>query len=101
MSRVEDHPILGPLPPSETVTFTWDGHVIEARAGEAIGAALMAAGILTLRRSPTGAPRGIYCAIGHCMECRVTVDGVGGVRACLTPVRGGEVVEPGPPEASP
>ncbi len=92
MSRVEDHPILGPLPAAEMVTFTWNGEAVEARLGEAIGAALMAAGVLALRTSPGGSPRGIYCAIGHCMECRVTVDGVGGVRACLTPVRGGEVV---------
>ena len=93
MSRVDDHPVLGPLPPVETVTFYWHDRPIEARPGEPIGAALMAAGVLALRTSPvSGAPRGIYCAIGHCQECRVAVDGVPGLRACLTPVRGGERV---------
>ena len=94
MARITVHPVLGPLPDVAEVSFTFRGEVISAREGEPIGAALMAAGIVALRRSEvSGEPRGIFCAIGHCMECRVTVDGQPGVRACLTPVRGGEVVE--------
>ncbi len=93
MARITDHPVLGPLPEVAEVEFTFRGRVYTARAGEPIGAALMAAGVLGLRASEvSGEPRGIFCAIGHCMECRVTVDGQPGVRACLTDVRGGEVV---------
>lgn len=94
MARITDHPVLGPLPEATEVRFTFRGQPMTARAGEPIGAALMAAGILALRNHEvTGEPRGIFCAIGQCMECRVTVSGQPGVRACLTPVRGGEVVE--------
>ncbi|MCK9918121.1 (2Fe-2S)-binding protein, partial [Microbacteriaceae bacterium K1510] len=42
-----------------------------------------------------GTPRGIYCNIGHCFECRVTVNGIPGVRACLTLVEAGMDVQSG------
>lgn len=91
--RVDNHPILGPLPEQEVVSFQWKGQTISAVKGEPIAAALLAAGIRKLRSSEvSGSPRGVYCAIGQCMECRVTVNGVPGIRACLTPVSGGEDV---------
>jgi sarcosine oxidase subunit alpha len=31
----------------------------------------------------------MYCGIGHCFECRVTVDGIPDVRSCLVEVREG------------
>lgn len=94
-ARIRRHPVLGPLPPAEEVTFTFAGRAVTARRGEPIAAALLAAGILALRRSEvSGEPRGIFCGMGVCCECRVTVDGVPGVRACITPVWGGEKVEP-------
>jgi sarcosine oxidase subunit alpha len=55
-----------------------------------LAAALWANGFILLGHNPnTGCPRGIYCGIGHCYECRVTVDGIEDVRSCLTPVREG------------
>ncbi|HWI63658.1 MAG TPA: (2Fe-2S)-binding protein [Symbiobacteriaceae bacterium] len=92
--RVLSHPILGAAPATQRVVFTFDGRPVEAVDGEPIAAALLANGIRTLRHSERGAhPRGIYCGIGHCYECRVVVDGQPGVRACITPVRAGMVVE--------
>ena len=62
-------------------------------AGETLAAALWANGIFTLgHNSETGMPRGMYCGIGHCYECRVTVDGMPDIRSCLTPVRDGMCV---------
>ena len=91
--RIQEHPVLGPLEQVESVSFTWQGELLEARKGEPIAAALMAHGIKKLRLSEvSGQARGVYCAIGHCMECRVTVNGQSGVRACLTPVQGGEEI---------
>lgn len=93
--RVQDHPVLGPLDDRPLVQFTWQDQELRARKGEAIASALMAHGIRTLRTSEvSGAPRGVYCAIGHCMECRVRVNGQSGVRACLTPIEGGEEISP-------
>jgi len=71
-----------------------DGRPIEAREGVSIAAALLAAGIHTLHLSrKTKAPRGIFCGMGVCFDCLVTVNGVYNVRACLTPVAEGMHVE--------
>lgn len=95
--RILTHPILGDAPHEQVVAFTFDGQEMCGYAGEPIAAALMAHGIRVLRRSErNGQPRGIYCGIGHCYECRVTVDGTPGMRACITPVREGIRVESGP-----
>lgn len=88
--RIINHPVLGTLEPGQAVTFTFNGQEYEGFEGEPIAAALLAAGIRTLRHhEESGAPRGIYCNIGHCFECRVEVNGRQGVRACLTPVQEG------------
>jgi D-hydroxyproline dehydrogenase subunit gamma len=39
--------------------------------------------------------RGLWCGIGVCFECVVVVDGVAGVRACMTRVRPGMEVRTG------
>jgi predicted molibdopterin-dependent oxidoreductase YjgC len=73
--------------------FTCDGEPVQAYAGETIAAALLADGRRVLRQtSRTGSPRGLFCAMGVCFECLMTVDGVGGVRTCMTPVRDGAQV---------
>ncbi len=88
--RITNHPILGQRSNPADIEFTFNGEVIRGRAGEPIAAALLASGIRMLRQhEESGSPRGIYCAIGHCMECRVQVDGVGLVRSCLTPLQAG------------
>jgi predicted molibdopterin-dependent oxidoreductase YjgC len=69
-----------------TVPLWVDGAPLEAAEGQSLAAALLAAGRPALRPSPTGEPRGVYCAIGVCQECRVHVAGRGVVRACVTPV---------------
>jgi aerobic-type carbon monoxide dehydrogenase small subunit (CoxS/CutS family) len=71
-----------------------DGAPLRAPAGQSLGAALIASGRVALRKSPGGAPRGLYCGIGVCQECRVVVDGEV-VRACVTPVAAGMRVQTG------
>jgi len=62
---------------AETVTFSVDGAQVAGHRGETLAAALLAAGILGLRRSPRDAtPRGAFCFMGVCQECVVHVDGV-------------------------
>ncbi len=78
------------------VTITVDGRPFEARAGDTVAAALIAAGRLGFRRTLRGrAPRGIFCGMGICFDCVVTVNGVSGVRGCVTPVADGMTVETG------
>ena len=94
--RVEDHPVLGRADTSEEITFSFEGQPVIGKSGEVVAAALLAAGVRGLREpADDGPPRGLYCGIGHCFECQVTVDGRAGVRACITPVRAGMRVERG------
>lgn len=75
------------------VTITFDGRPVEALPGETIAAALSAAGILAFRKAESGAPRGLWCGMGACFDCVVTVDGRIGQRACMTKVEAGQCVE--------
>lgn len=95
-NRIIHHPVLDRIDETDTVSITFDNKKYNALRDESIAAALLANGIRTLRHhEETGTPRGIYCNIGHCFECRVTVDGKQGVRACLTSVQEGMNVTSG------
>jgi aerobic-type carbon monoxide dehydrogenase small subunit (CoxS/CutS family) len=76
------------------IELTVDGRPLAAPAGQSLAAVLLEAGRTALRESPTGTPRGLYCGIGVCQECRVVVDGVV-VRSCVTPVSAGMQVTTG------
>jgi D-hydroxyproline dehydrogenase subunit gamma len=82
---------------TDVVSFTVDGESFETPPGRSIAAALLADGRPVLRESPTGTPRGIYCGIGACFECRVHVEGRGVVLGCVTPVEPGMRVTTGWP----
>ncbi len=79
----------------QAITITVDGAPLTAYAGETIAGALLASGRRAWRRTAHGRPRGLYCGIGLCFDCLVTVDDTPNVRACLTPVAPGMVVETG------
>ena len=82
------------------VRFTFDGEAIEARAGETIAAALLAAGRDWLRLTPVSqSRRGPFCLMGTCYDCLVRIDGET-VQACMTPVSDGLVVERQPAAAT-
>lgn len=94
--RINQHPILDNLEEREECSFTFDGKVYKGYKGDTIASALLANGVRQLRvHEESGNPRGIYCNIGHCFECRVTVNGKTGVRACMTKIEEGMAVESG------
>jgi len=92
-ARIRHHPILGDTPSDESVTIYFSGKPIMARKGEPIMAALVAAGIGVFRHTKKGSPRRIFCGIGRCTDCIMIIDGVPGVRTCVTEVRQGMKVE--------
>jgi len=59
--------------------------------GISVAAALIAAAkALAFRHAPrTGEPRGLFCGMGVCFDCLVTVDDRTGVRSCMTTVTDG------------
>jgi NADPH-dependent 2,4-dienoyl-CoA reductase/sulfur reductase-like enzyme len=72
-----------------------DGRRIAAEAGATVAAALADGGVVALRASVGGEPRGAFCAMGVCFECRVTIDGEPHRRACVETVREGMEVATG------
>ena len=67
------------------MTTIWvDGRPIEAPPGATVAAALVAAGSYGWRTTRRGErPRGLFCGIGACHDCLLTVDGTANLRACL------------------
>jgi glycine/D-amino acid oxidase-like deaminating enzyme len=84
-------------PAGRGITFQFDGRRIDALDGETVGAALSAAGITTFRHNASGAPRGLFCGMGACFECVVTIDGRIGQRACMTRAIDGMTISGGFP----
>jgi predicted molibdopterin-dependent oxidoreductase YjgC len=92
--RVSQHPILGPEKPRKTVIIHVNGQPIEAKEGEPIASALIAAGIMTFRTTRVlHEPRGYFCGIGLCSDCMMTVDDIPNIRTCITQVQEGMRIE--------
>lgn len=80
---------------SAQIEIAIDGQKALVVPGSTVAAALANLGLDPLRRSITGEPRGVLCAMGVCQECRVTIDGVAHRRACMTTVASGMAIERG------
>jgi predicted molibdopterin-dependent oxidoreductase YjgC len=75
------------------VTVTFAGRTLQARDGQSVAAALTAAGVRSWRTTRRGQrPRGLFCGIGACFDCLLTIDGRPAQRACLVPVRDGMIL---------
>jgi predicted molibdopterin-dependent oxidoreductase YjgC len=77
-----------PIPDRRTAdALLWlslDGRAVPARPGQSVAAALLEAGVRSWRSTRHGGrPRGLFCGIGVCYDCLITVDGVPNQRACL------------------
>ena len=79
------------------VTIEIDGRVLSVRAGVPLGAALHAQDRVLRRTARSGEARGLFCGMGLCFDCLVTVNGREGVRACVPPAAEGMRVETGRP----
>ncbi|MFL6053935.1 MAG: (2Fe-2S)-binding protein [Actinoallomurus sp.] len=80
--------------------IVFEGRPVPFEPGQSIGAALTAAGIRSWRTTRFGGrPRGLYCGIGVCFDCLITVNGRPSLRACMVEARPGDVVEGGVPDA--
>lgn len=77
---------------SQAITLLINGTPVRTQAGVTVGSVLHQRQA-ALRASPQlQAPRGLYCGMGVCFECAVTIDGET-QRACIVQVRDGMVVE--------
>ncbi|MFC8344090.1 (2Fe-2S)-binding protein [Streptomyces sp. NPDC057280] len=79
--------------PGPPFTVTLDGRAIEALPGQTVAAALWTAGITSWRSTRgEGRPRGVFCGIGVCYDCLVTVNDRPNQRACLVPLKPGDAI---------
>ncbi|MGW7823231.1 (2Fe-2S)-binding protein [Streptomyces puniciscabiei] len=79
--------------PGQAFTVSFDGRPLAALPGQTVAAALWAAGVTSWRSTRgAGRPRGVFCGIGVCFDCLVTVNGQANQRACLLPARPGDVI---------
>lgn len=93
-AATNDSRIYGAIIRGPEIEIIVDGHRLRAFRGESVAAALLAAGKRALRTtSGRGEPRGVYCGIGICFDCVMTIDGQPNVRACRTEVRSGMRIE--------
>lgn len=83
--RIESHGIAAP---QASVSVQYEGTAVPARPGSSVAAALTAAGIVAYRHAGAG-DRGLFCGMGVCGECAISVDGQTGRLACMTTVRDG------------
>ena len=74
-------------------TFSVNGKPVQARPGDTVHAALIRAGYDRLRKSRTGSPRGVFCGMGTCFECLVTINDTSMKQSCMTPAEAGMRVE--------
>lgn len=79
---------------SNDISFYFNGEKFTGSQGQSIAAALIASEQRELRRTRFGEePRSIFCGIGICFDCVVSIDGVANQRACLIEISNDMKVE--------
>ncbi|MFC4224144.1 (2Fe-2S)-binding protein [Lysinibacter cavernae] len=76
------------------LTLTLNDVPVTGTAGQTIAGVILGSGELAWRTtSAAGKPRGIFCGIGVCFDCIVTVNGERDVRACQRRASDGDTIE--------
>lgn len=79
---------------TDSFTILVDGEPMSVDEGQTLAAVILSAGQTSWRRTARGgSPRGLFCGIGVCFDCVVTLNGVRDVRACLRRASDGDVVD--------
>ncbi len=92
--RLENHPILE-FKRGKEIHYRFRGQDLVGYEGDTVASALHDAGVRVLSESAAKhRPRGLYCAIGNCSSCLMTVDGKPNVRVCVEPLKEGMEIEP-------
>ncbi len=81
------------MPDRDDFLISFDGEPVRATPGQTVAAALIASGRPSWRTTRSrGERRGLFCGIGVCFDCLVTVNEVRSLRACLLTAQPGDVV---------
>ena len=74
---------------SEQIKFKFAGRTMLAQDGDTIASALIKNNQLAFRSTESKKERGLFCGMGVCNECAVTVNDKEGVLACVAPIENG------------
>ncbi|OIQ82253.1 hydrogen cyanide synthase subunit HcnA [mine drainage metagenome] len=71
-----------------------NGKIVEANEGQSVGAFLLEQGTRITRNTRfKQKPRGMFCGIGLCFDCLITINGIPNQRACVTSVEEGMAID--------
>lgn len=71
---------------SKKISFFFENKELQAYEGETISSALIRNGYYNFRIDKDGKDRGVYCNMGVCNECILTVNGKPSVKSCSTKI---------------
>lgn len=78
------------IEPGPSLSFEFNGEIVQGWEGESIASALLRNGRLAQRITRRyRSHRGYYCGMGICWECAVRIEGGGVVKSCITSVQEG------------
>lgn len=93
LSSHDDCRIYDGIERGKKISFLLDGKSINAYEGESVSAAIFATGKRDLRISANlSEKRSLYCGMGVCYECVMTINGIPNTRTCQTLVNEGMIV---------
>ena len=76
------------------ITISVDDAQLAAEPGTTVAGAMIAHGITAWRSTRKNErPRGLFCGIGACFDCLVTIDSVPNQRACMVRVCEGQQID--------
>ncbi len=79
-----------PESPAATIAVEVEGRIVLVPAGASAAAAVLMAGLFSIRETPVGASeRGPYCMMGICFDCLAEIDGMPNRQSCMVAARPG------------
>jgi len=76
--------------PAATIAVEVEGRIVLVPAGASAAAAVLMAGLSSIRETPVGASeRGPYCMMGICFDCLAEIDGAPNRQSCMVAARPG------------
>jgi hypothetical protein len=79
-----------PESPAATIAVEVEGRIVLVPAGASAAAAVLMAGLSSIRETPVGASeRGPYCMMGICFDCLAEIDGTPNRQSCMVAAQPG------------
>lgn len=78
----------------QPITISIDSTLVTVEIGTTVAGAMISQGVTAWRSTRNNErPRGLFCGIGACFDCLVTIDSVPNQRACMVRVCEGQQID--------